>query len=91
MPRVNFSQLKKLPVYTQSGVYLGKVVDAILSAEDNLILQYKVRSRFIGGRIFLINSSQVVEIKADRLVVEDALSAEVVAPIAISTKQVAES
>ena len=71
--------------------HLGKVVDAILSAEDNLILQYKVRSRFIGGRIFLINSSQVVEIKADRLVVEDALSAEVVAPVAISIKQVAES
>jgi len=26
---INFSQIKKLPVYTVSGTYLGKVVDVI--------------------------------------------------------------
>lgn len=73
--RINFSQLKKLPVYTESGVYLGKVVDAVLSVEENLILQYKVRSHIV-GRTFLINNSQVREITAEKIVVDDAISRE---------------
>lgn len=72
--RINFSQLKKLPVETQSGVYLGKVVDAIVSAEENLILQYKVRPHKIAGRTFLINNSQVREITAEKIVVDDAVA-----------------
>ena len=70
--RITFSQLKKLPVKTQSGVYLGKVVDAILSVDENLILQYQVRSHKIVGRTFLINNSQVREITAEKIIVDDA-------------------
>lgn len=89
--RITFSQLKKLPVETQSGVYLGKVVDAVLAVEDNLILQYKVRSHKIVGRTFLIDNSQVVMVTADRIIVQDAVSAEVVSERIVSTGQLAES
>ena len=59
--QITFSQLKKLPVETQSGVYLGKVVDAILSVEDNSIFQYPRRSSpgiflFIGSGILMLIS-----------------------------------
>ncbi|OGH87572.1 MAG: hypothetical protein A3J93_03545 [Candidatus Magasanikbacteria bacterium RIFOXYC2_FULL_42_28] len=70
--KITFSQLKKLSVQTQSGVYLGKVVDVVLSVEENLILQYKVRSYKIVGHTFLINNSQVREITAEKIVVDDA-------------------
>lgn len=74
--RITFSQLKKLSVETQSGVYLGKVVDVVLSVEDNTIFQYKVRSHKIVGRTFLINNSQVREITVEKIVVDDTMMRE---------------
>ena len=70
---INFSQIKKLPVYTVSGTYLGKVVDVTLMVEQTAVYEFKVRSRLIGGRIFLIRPSQVIEISTKKITVEDAI------------------
>ncbi len=70
--QITFSQLKKLPVYTQSGIYLGKVVDAVLEVDSNLVFQYKVQSHKVVGRTFLINVSQVRSITTEKIIVDDA-------------------
>ncbi|MFA6547619.1 MAG: PRC-barrel domain-containing protein [Candidatus Magasanikbacteria bacterium] len=72
---INLHQLKKLPVITKSGIKLGKISEINFLVETQTVYQYIVRSSFLGGRIFLIQTNQVLEI-SDKIIVDDAVVAE---------------
>lgn len=65
-------------VVSQSGHFLGKVVDFEIHASGQNITKY-----YVSGGLFdllkhtlIIDAKQVVEIKADRIIVEDAVISE---------------
>jgi len=65
-------------VFTQSGHYLGKIVDFEIDASGQNIVKY-----YASGGLFdllkdplIINASQVIEIKKDKIIVEDAIISE---------------
>lgn len=68
---INLRQLSRLPVYTESGTKLGRVFDLELDAETQIVKRYLVRPNFFSAKNFLIQNSQVKEIKSDCLVVYD--------------------
>lgn len=68
---INLKKLLRLPVYTESEIKLGRIFDLELDAETQAIRRYLVRSNFFSAKNFLIQSSQVKEIKNDRMVVYD--------------------
>lgn len=72
--------LLKLPVWTQSGTRLGKVVGFDFDEGAQMILRWRVRpvgvaARISGGEL-LIGREQVVEITSERMTVEDAAARE---------------
>lgn len=68
-------QLLNLDVYTQSGQYLGKVVDVDIDVAAHRIITYVVKSTNVIKNLFqeklLINSSQVISISDEKMIVED--------------------
>ncbi|HSR89592.1 MAG TPA: PRC-barrel domain-containing protein [Candidatus Udaeobacter sp.] len=68
---VNLQKLLRLPVYTESEIKLGRVFDLELDVTSQSVLRYLVRPNFLSPKSFLISSSQVKEIKNDRIVVYD--------------------
>ena len=68
--KTSFSQLKKLPVNTQSNVYLGKVTDIIVDSENLLILKIQVRTGMFNEPL-LIDQSQIIEITVTQIIVAD--------------------
>ena len=73
---VNLATLLELPVYTQSGVKLGKIFDLELDIENQMILRYLVRPNFISMQRFLIQAAQVQEITKEKIIVDDTVVAE---------------
>lgn len=70
---INFSQLKKLPVFTRSGEMLGKVYDCSFSADTHTVTDYRVRLSRFSRQEYIIKPSQVVEITAVKMTVDDAI------------------
>lgn len=70
----DWRKLNGLPVYTVSGSKLGRISSVVFDVDSNVIFQYEVRMRLIGGHTFLINPSQIVEWNSDKIIVEDSLS-----------------
>lgn len=68
---VNFRQLARLPVYTESGVKLGRIFDFELDIDSQAIARYLVRANIFSVKNFLIQVSQVKEITSDKIVVFD--------------------
>lgn len=68
---VDWGKLKKLPVYTRSGLYLGKVNGFEMDAESHIIRAYFVRKNIIEP-VLSISREQVISITAEKLTVEDA-------------------
>jgi len=70
------AQLRKnlisLPVFTQSGVSLGKISDVEIETESQAILRYVVKKNFFDQPL-LIHRDQVISINAKSMVVEDAV------------------
>ncbi|MFH0804786.1 MAG: PRC-barrel domain-containing protein [Patescibacteria group bacterium] len=68
-------QLSNLPVYTQSGQHLGRVVDFELDSTSQSVLQYHVRSsqliRELLRQDLLVSREQVVSLTNEKMVVED--------------------
>ena len=63
-----------LIVETQSGELLGRVSSFLVNTETHEVEQYEVGSSLMKqflGKTFLINRKQVIEIKKDKIVVED--------------------
>lgn len=70
---INFSRLKKLPVLTRSGEMLGRVYNCSLSVDTHTVTEYCVRSSRFSQREYIIKPSQVVEITAVKMTVDDAV------------------
>ena len=73
---VNLATLLELPVYTQSGVKLGKIFDLELDIDNQMVLRYLVRPNFISMQRFLIQAAQVQEITKEKIIVDDTVVAE---------------
>ncbi|MDA2922057.1 PRC-barrel domain-containing protein [Patescibacteria group bacterium AH-259-L07] len=69
-------QLLNLDVYTQNGQYLGKIIDLEIDADTGHIITYIVKSSNVVKNLFqeklLINSSKVISISNEKMMVEDA-------------------
>jgi sporulation protein YlmC with PRC-barrel domain len=76
MMRANRIQLYNLPVETESGIRLGRVVDVEVDPESHIIHTYLVRpSRLTHPLVrgcLRVGRSQVIAIQSDRIIVEDA-------------------
>lgn len=68
---VNLQQLMRLPVYTESGIKLGRIFDLEMDVSSQTVTHYFVRPNFISPKSFLIANSQVKEIKSDSVIVYD--------------------
>ncbi|HCC23867.1 TPA: hypothetical protein DF272_06865 [Candidatus Falkowbacteria bacterium] len=68
---INFRQLKKLPVITESGQLLGKICDVMIETNTSGIVNYEVK-KFLGGQALLIDPADIRSIEADKVVVRDA-------------------
>ena len=74
---INFSHLKNLPVFTQSGLFLGRIVDLEIDADSQSIINYLVqRGRLVGRwqKPLLIHRQQVISISKEKMIVEDAIA-----------------
>lgn len=64
-----------LPVYTQSGQFLGKVNSFDVELSSQKVIQYKVKHKgFLEGLFkdqLLINRSQVISLTSEKMVVDD--------------------
>lgn len=72
--RISNSDLINLPVYTKSGKHLGKISSFELEADSGKIENFHVKTGLIEGlwhEQLVINSSQVIEITEDKMIVED--------------------
>lgn len=76
--QINVCSLLRLPVFTESGAYLGRVCDASLDLGNNLITKYKVRRGYFKRRTFFVSPSQVISISLEKMVVSDALLKDIV-------------
>lgn len=81
MALIDDKTLLKLPVYTKSGIHLGKVAGFELEIDTQVILRYMVRSKGITARIiktpFLVAREQVLSITAEKMTVDDNVEKEV--------------
>lgn len=66
-----------LPVYTESGYYLGEIIKVKVDPRTGMPLQYIVRSKNFIKNLFqenlIINQSQVVSLSREKMVVNDTL------------------
>lgn len=65
-----FKHLKKLPVYTKSGIFLGRVAGMELETESHLVRTYFVRKAFLGSEL-AISRTQVLSITSEKIIVLD--------------------
>ena len=73
---VQYKKLIGLDVETRSGELLGRVVGFVINTDVHEIEQYEVVPSLIKkflGKTFLINRKQVVEIKKNKIIVEDGI------------------
>lgn len=68
--RLNFKQLKKLPVETMSGTRIGKVQDIVMDLDDHGVVQYIVKSS-LGSEEYTIGRDQIARFEEKRIVVYD--------------------
>ena len=71
------NQLKKVRVETQSGQYLGIIIEFDLETETGVIEKYYVKSKKIIGGLFedklIINKSQIISLDDKKMIVEDGI------------------
>lgn len=70
-----------LPVYTQSGQHLGRVVDFELESNTQAIINYHVRGRDIIKELLssdlIINREQIISITKEQMIIEDSVISEI--------------
>ncbi len=74
--RLNQSQLNNLPVYTKSQDFLGRVSGFELDSSTHQIINYKIGSSsrlrsLLGEQQLIISYQDVLEIKEDKMIVND--------------------
>ncbi|MEK7158481.1 MAG: PRC-barrel domain-containing protein [Patescibacteria group bacterium] len=75
---MTMKRLFQLPVQTQSGQDLGRVVDAEIHAETHQIMKYDVASPsllrgLLPSQPLMIDYRQVIQITEEKMVVEDSV------------------
>ncbi len=70
---INIQKFLRLPVYTESGAKLGKIFDFELDIDSQTAVRYFVRPNLFSLKYFLIQNSQIKEIKVDSIVVYDSV------------------
>ena len=71
---ISSEDLMGLPVYTQSGDHLGKIVSFDLDLESNAVSRYYVKAGPIKDLFqdqLIIDDSQVISITKEKMVVDD--------------------
>lgn len=71
--QVAFTTLIGLPVFTESGKRVGKVVDAALAVDSHTVRTYLVRPHFFKIDELSISPSQVRSITDTKMIVDDAV------------------
>ncbi|OGH71706.1 MAG: hypothetical protein A2921_02905 [Candidatus Magasanikbacteria bacterium RIFCSPLOWO2_01_FULL_43_20b] len=71
--RITYKQLKKLPVETKSGKYLGRLRDIVFEIDEQIVVQYGVSPSLLSGKKYLISREQVLNISAEKVVVDDSV------------------
>lgn len=82
MARIGLKDTLGLPVYTESGTHLGKLIDVILDVESHMVVSYEVRTGSLAQQVLSqqdavvsIQPQQVVGITAERMIVQDSAAA----------------
>lgn len=70
---IDLKTLTRLPVSTESGVYLGRARNIELDTDTHQVRRYSVGLGWLGRNSHLISPSQIKSISADKIVVEDAV------------------
>lgn len=72
---INFAKLKNLPVKTKSGTLLGNVSDIELDCDSQEVVKYLVvrKNLLIPTAKFLIDRQQIIAIRSDEIIVDDAV------------------
>lgn len=72
---ISTKKLIHLPVFTQSGVNLGRIAELVVNVDTQQVDQYVVKSSHIIDEILakelVISSSQVISITSERVIVEE--------------------
>lgn len=68
---INLNKLLHLPVYTESGVRLGRVYELEIDVDMHVVMRYLVRPNVFSPKYFLIKNSQIKDITADKVIVYD--------------------
>lgn len=73
-------QILNLPVFTRSGIVLGKVHDLEINQENYMVTFLVVRKNMLTGPL-LIGLEQVIKFEVDKIIVEDLTVAQAEAEI----------
>lgn len=68
--KIDFKQLKGLPVLTQSEIYLGEPINLEINTTDFSVSKIIVRANFFSQQ-YLIDQSQIIEISDKKIIVSD--------------------
>lgn len=77
--KISSNDLINLPVYTQSGKHLGKVASFEIDTDAGKLENFHVKTGLIEGlwhEQLIINSNQVIEITAEKMIVKDGINKE---------------
>ena len=73
---MDLKEIINLPVYTQSGSYLGRVVDLEIDSSTGRVEKYFVKSHNFLKNLFqrrlIISADQVLSVSKEKIVVRDA-------------------
>ncbi len=73
--RYRDSQLVGVPVYTQSGRHIGRLIGFVIESDTHEIIQYAVKKsgtfELLMPKELLINRSQIISVSEEKMVVED--------------------
>jgi len=74
--RLDFKQLKKIVVETQSGMKLGSVYDFVLETDGQMVVQYLVKHSLVSQETFRISRDQVISINDQKMIVDNGVMKE---------------
>ena len=74
---LNSNQIIGLPVYTQAGMFLGKVIKVETLPDDQTAQKYIVQNanplkNLISGQL-VVDASQVISVTVEKIIVEDSI------------------
>lgn len=71
---IDLKTLLHLPVFTESGVHLGRIHDLELDVDTHHVRHYIVEPGFFGKEYYLITPMQIKSITAEKIIVDDTVS-----------------